>query len=41
MAASATDHARLRELQGELDAHLTERERLETAWFDAAEALEP
>jgi ABC transport system ATP-binding/permease protein len=41
MAASATDHYRLRELQAELEAHVTERERLETAWLDVAEALEP
>ena len=41
MAASATDHNRLRELQAELEAHVTERERLEAAWLDVAEALEP
>jgi ABC transport system ATP-binding/permease protein len=41
MAASATDHERLRELQAELEAHVTERERLEGVWLDAAEALEP
>jgi ATP-binding cassette subfamily F protein uup len=41
MAASACDHDRLRELQAELEAHVTERERLETAWLDVAEALEP
>jgi len=41
MAASATDHDRLRELQAELEAHVTERERLEAAWLDVAEALEP
>jgi ATP-binding cassette subfamily F protein uup len=40
MAASATDHERLRELQAELEAHVTERERAEAAWLDAAERLE-
>jgi ATP-binding cassette subfamily F protein uup len=40
MAASATDHVRLRELQGELRATAAERDRLETAWLDASEALE-
>jgi len=41
MAASATDHVRLRELQGELDANGAERETLEAAWLENAEALEP
>jgi ABC transport system ATP-binding/permease protein len=41
MAASATDHARLRDLQAALEAHVAEREGLETAWLEAAEALEP
>jgi len=41
MAASATDHARLGELQAELEASLVERERLEAAWLDTATALEP
>ncbi len=40
MAASATDHARLGELQQELDALLAERERLEAAWLEASELLE-
>jgi ABC transport system ATP-binding/permease protein len=40
MAASATDHARLRELQAELEARATERELLEAAWMQTAEALE-
>ena len=41
MAASATDHERLRELQAGLEALAAEREAAETAWLDAAEALEP
>jgi ABC transport system ATP-binding/permease protein len=40
MAASATDHVRLRELQGELDAAAREREALEADWLVAAEAVE-
>jgi ATP-binding cassette subfamily F protein uup len=40
MAASATDHERLRELQADLEAHVAERERAEAAWLDAAERLE-
>ncbi len=40
MAASATDHVRLRELQAELGALAAERDRLEAAWLDASEALE-
>jgi ABC transport system ATP-binding/permease protein len=40
MAASATDHDRLGELQAELDALLAERELLETTWLEAAESLE-
>ena len=40
MAASATDHVRLRELQAELEAGVAERERLEAAWLETAEALE-
>jgi ATP-binding cassette subfamily F protein uup len=40
MAASATDHDRLRELHAELEAHVAERERLEAIWLDAAEALD-
>ncbi|MCW3015564.1 MAG: transporter related protein [Solirubrobacterales bacterium] len=40
MAASASDHARLRELNAELTALTTEREELETAWLEASEAVE-
>ncbi|MEA2149857.1 MAG: transport system ATP-binding/permease protein [Solirubrobacteraceae bacterium] len=40
MAASATDHARLGELQSELEAVVAEREAVEAAWLQAAEALE-
>ena len=40
MAASATDHERLRELQAELDALAAEREELEAAWLEAAETAE-
>ena len=40
MAASATDHVRLRELQAELERHVAERERLEAAWLETAAALE-
>jgi ATP-binding cassette subfamily F protein uup len=40
MAASATDHARLLELQSELDRSVAERASLETAWLRASEALE-
>ncbi len=40
MAASATDHERLRELQGELDAVAAEREDAEAAWLEAAETAE-
>ncbi|MCZ4492666.1 MAG: transport system ATP-binding/permease protein [Baekduia sp.] len=40
MAASATDHTRLRELQAELTTLLTERETLEAAWLETSEALE-
>jgi ATP-binding cassette subfamily F protein uup len=40
MAASATDHVRLRELQAELAERAAERERLEARWMEAAEALE-
>jgi ABC transport system ATP-binding/permease protein len=40
MAQSATDHARLRELQAELEAHVAERERLEAGWMEVAEAIE-
>jgi ABC transport system ATP-binding/permease protein len=40
MAAAATDHVRLRELQTELGEVAAERESLEAAWLVAAEALE-
>jgi ATP-binding cassette subfamily F protein uup len=40
MAASATDHQRLRELQAQLDACVAEREQLEATWMQTAEALE-
>ena len=39
MAASATDHARLRELQAELDAVAAEREDAEAAWLEQGELL--
>jgi len=40
MAASATDHDRLRDLQAELAELLDERGRLEAAWLSLSEALE-
>jgi ATP-binding cassette subfamily F protein uup len=40
MAASATDHVRLRELQDELAACAAEREQVEAAWLEIAETLE-
>ncbi len=40
MAASATDHVRLRELQAELEATVAEREAAELAWLEASEVLE-
>jgi ATP-binding cassette subfamily F protein uup len=40
MASNSSDHARLTELQTELDALHDERERLETDWFEASETLE-
>jgi ATP-binding cassette subfamily F protein uup len=40
MSTSATDHARLGELQAELEASLAEREQLEAAWLEAAASLE-
>jgi ATP-binding cassette subfamily F protein uup len=40
MAAAATDHARLRELNADLAALATERETLEAAWFEASALLE-
>ena len=40
MATSSSDHARLSELTVELQRVSAERERLETAWLEAAETLE-
>jgi ATP-binding cassette subfamily F protein uup len=40
MAASATDHARLGELTGELRALTAERDELEAAWLQTSELLE-
>ena len=40
MAASATDHERLRELQAQLAAQAGERERAEAQWLETAERLE-
>jgi ATP-binding cassette subfamily F protein uup len=40
MAASATDHVRLRALQEELAAAVAEREALEAAWLQTAEILD-
>ncbi|MBB4660739.1 ABC-F family ATP-binding cassette domain-containing protein [Conexibacter arvalis] len=40
MAAAATDHGRLRELNDQLAALAAEREQLEAAWLEASEALE-
>jgi len=40
MHASASDHARLAELQADLEQLLAERERLETAWLELSESLE-
>jgi ABC transport system ATP-binding/permease protein len=40
MAASSSDHARLSELSAELRSVSAERERLETAWLEAAETLD-
>jgi ATP-binding cassette subfamily F protein uup len=40
MAAAATDHVRLRELQSELGEVTSERDELEAAWLEAAETLE-
>jgi ABC transport system ATP-binding/permease protein len=39
MAAVATDHARLAELESELEQAVAEREALEVAWLDASESL--
>jgi len=40
MAAAATDHGRLRELNDQLAALAAEREELEAAWLEASAALE-
>ncbi|MET0603221.1 MAG: ABC-F family ATP-binding cassette domain-containing protein [Baekduia sp.] len=40
MAAAATDHGRLRELDAELQTLAAERDELEAAWLEASEALE-
>jgi ATP-binding cassette subfamily F protein uup len=40
MAAAATDHERLRELQAELHALTAEREETEASWLETSEALE-
>jgi ATP-binding cassette subfamily F protein uup len=40
MAAAATDHDRLRELDAELRAVAAERDALEAAWLERSEALE-
>jgi ATP-binding cassette subfamily F protein uup len=40
MAAAATDHTRLRELQAELEAVVAEREAAETAWLETSETLD-
>jgi ABC transport system ATP-binding/permease protein len=40
MAANATDHSRLAELQVELDQFVDEREQLETSWLQMSESLE-
>src|SRR4051812_35121961 len=39
MAAAATNHVRLRELQSKLEANAAERDRLETEWLEVAETL--
>jgi ATP-binding cassette subfamily F protein uup len=40
MAAAASDHVRLGELQAELEAARAEREDAEAAWLELAETLE-
>ena len=40
MAASATDHDRLRKLQSALEACVAEREQVEATWLEVAETLE-
>jgi ATP-binding cassette subfamily F protein uup len=41
MAADATDHARLAELQADLERLVAEREQAETSWLELSESLEP
>jgi hypothetical protein len=40
MAANATDHARLADLQAALDALAADRDGLETSWLEAAAELD-
>ena len=40
MAAAATDHVRLRELQDELETLRAERDGLEASWLEQSELLE-
>ncbi len=40
MAAAATDHARLRELNAQLSALAADRDELEAGWLEAGELLE-
>ena len=40
MAASASDHAQLVQLQSELEQVMGEREALESSWLEMSEALE-
>jgi ATP-binding cassette subfamily F protein uup len=40
MAEAASDHERLAELQGELEAVAGEREEAEAAWLEASEVVE-
>jgi ABC transport system ATP-binding/permease protein len=40
MAANATDHAQLTELQGQLEQVATERGALETSWLELSESLD-
>ena len=41
MELSSSDHARLNELHGQLDALRADREELETAWLEISSTLEP
>lgn len=40
MAAAATDHGKLRELQGSLAQLTTQRDELEGAWLQTSELLD-